>query len=171
MGMGGSMPYGKIEITNFLRERIPFGSTILDIGAGCGTYHYYMGCGYVWEAVEIWPESVAALKEWYNQIYEMDIRDFKYPKHYDLIILGDVLEHLNVEDAQLVLQQAKEHADRVMVGVPFLYEQDEMYGNKAEEHLQPDLTHEIFKQRYPGMELIIGRYDLYGYYYWEKDKV
>ena len=33
----------------------------------------------------------------------MDIRNFEYPTDYDLVIFGDVLEHMTVKEAQLVL--------------------------------------------------------------------
>jgi len=162
---GGSYQYGKIEICNFVAENIQTGSTILDVGAGCGTYRYYLGSHYNWEAVEVWQESVDALKQTYNKVYQEDIRKFEYTKDYDLIIFGDVLEHLTVEDAQKVLKEATKHAKHILIGVPYMYEQEAIYGNEAEVHLQPDLTHNNFKERYPGFNFIFGRFDIYGYYW------
>lgn len=167
MGTGGSYQYCKIEIANFLKERFSLGSNILDVGAGCGTYGYYLGAGYNLEAVELWQESIDVLSEHqsYTKVYPVDIRNFKYEKDYDLIIFGDVLEHLTVADAQKVLKEAEKHAAHILIGVPYMLEQEAIYGNEAEVHLQPDLTHKNFKERYPGYNLIIGRFDLYGYYY------
>lgn len=170
MGVGGSYSYNKIEICNFLKERLYeegiLDPVILDVGAGGGTYKYYFGPSYNMEAVEIWPESIEKLKEFkYSEIYEQDIREFEYPKVYDLIIFGDIIEHLSVEDAQNVLKKAERYGKHIMVGVPFKLEQEAIYGNEAERHIQSDLTYELFKERYPGYKLIIGRTDLYGYFY------
>lgn len=165
MSAGGSYQYGKIEITNFLRERLSFGDEILDVGAGCGTYRWYLGSGYNMDAVEVWPEAIDGLKEMYRNVFQEDIRTFEYKQNYDLIIFGDILEHLSVEDAKRVLNEAKKHSKHILIAVPYQYEQDALYGNEAEIHLQPDLTHKIFKERYPGFDLIFGRFDLYGYYY------
>lgn len=170
MGVGGSYTYNKIEICNFLKERLYeegiLDPIILDVGAGGGTYKYYFGPNYNMEAVEIWPESIEKLKEFkYSEIYETDIREFEYPKVYDLIIFGDIIEHLPIEDAQKVLKKAERYGKHVMVGVPFKLEQDAIYGNEAERHIQSDLTYDLFRERYPGYKLIIGRTDLYGYFY------
>ena len=56
------------------------------------------------------------------------------------------------------------HKDKLcMVGVPYLYEQGEYEGNTYEIHQQPDLTKEIFLQRYPQMHLLLGNHE-YGYF-------
>lgn len=167
MSVGGSYQWGKIEVCTAIKSRFDVGASILDVGAGGGTYGYYLGVGYNLEAVELWPESIAALKSMcaYIKVYETDIRNFEYPHNYDLIIFGDVLEHLNVEDAQNVLKEAEKHSKHVLIAVPYMYPQEAIYGNEAEEHLQPDLTMSNFKERYPGYELLFGRAELYGYYY------
>lgn len=76
---------------------------ILDVGAGGGTYYKLLGPQYNWTAVEIWKESAEYIKQFYNTVYQIDIRDFQYQEDYDLIIFGDILEHLSVEDAKKVL--------------------------------------------------------------------
>ena len=51
-------------------------------------------------------------------IYEMDIRDFVYVERYNLVIFGDVLEHMPLKDAQKCVKKAKEKAqsehDRIL---------------------------------------------------------
>lgn len=167
MSTGGSYQYGKIEICTFIKDHFPLGSQILDVGAGGGTYGYYLGVGYNLEAVELWPESVEHLKTMpaYSAVHASDIRDFKYEKSYDLIIFGDVLEHLSVKDAKEVLAEAEKHASHIIIAVPYMLPQEAIYGNEAEIHLQPDITPDNFKKRYPGYDFLFGRYDLYGYYY------
>lgn len=167
MSVGGSYEYGKLEIANFIHDRFAFGSSLLDVGAGGGTYGYYLGAGYNMEAVELWPDSINVLKGMvqYTMVHEVDIRDFEYEHEYDLIIFGDVLEHLSVEDAQKVLAEAEKHAKHILIGIPYMLPQEAIYGNEAEIHRQPDLTYANFKERYQGYNLLLGRLDLYGYYY------
>ena len=168
---GVSWGYGKNEVVGILKDWIPLGSKILDVGAGSGTYRWYFGCGYEMDGVEVFPESIEHLRYWYNEVYEKDIRDFVYQKQYDLIIFGDILEHLSIEDAQRVLKEAEKHGKYILVAVPYNFEQGELYGNIHEVHLQPDLTHEKFKQRYPGYKLLFGDYKYYGYYIKENMEV
>lgn len=164
MSVGGSYQIGKEEITQFLKDRLEKGVRILDVGAGGGTYKHYLGDDYTFEAVEVWKESIEVLNKTYDKVYSIDIRDFSYENDYDLIIFGDVLEHLSVKDAQKVLKKARKHAKAIMVAVPYLYEQEALYGNEAEVHVQSDLTPELFEERYPGFKTVL-KYDEYGYYY------
>jgi hypothetical protein len=77
--------------------------------------------------------------------------------------MGDILEHLTVEDAKSILHKIKVNNQGVMIAVPYLYEQGEEFGNIHETHLQPDLTPEIMLERYPDLKLIYGD-ENYGYY-------
>lgn len=167
MGTGGSYQYGKKEIVAYLNSTLPENAFILDMGAGGGTYGYYFqDKNYNIDAVELWQESIDQLNRfgWYKNIYQEDIRNFNYPRSYDLIIFGDVLEHLTIEDAQKVLKEAEKHTKAIMVAVPYNYEQGAYYGNEAERHLQPDLTYKLFNERYPGYKLMVGN-EFYGYFY------
>lgn len=165
MELGCSTEYGKAEVINFLKERFPIGSYILDVGAGGGTYRNYMGFGYNMDAVELWPEAVEYIKPMYRNVYQKDIREFEYEQDYDLIIFGDIIEHLPVEDAKKVLAEASKHAKHILIGVPYHSHRGPIYGNDAEEHIQDDLTHPVFKERYPDFPLLFGYLDFYGYYY------
>ena len=161
---GYSYNYGKDEVKDFLITMLAPDAKILDVGAGGGTYYKLLGPQYNWTAVEVWKESAEYIKQFYNIVYQIDIRDFQYQEDYDLIIFGDVLEHLSVEDAKKVLQNATEHAKSILVAVPYCLPQDALNGNEAERHLQPDLTHDLFNQRYPGFDCI-WRNQYYGYYW------
>ncbi len=52
------------------------------------------------DAVEAYGPNLRLLNG-YRKFFRADIRGFRYDR-YDLIIFGDVLEHLSVEDAQTV---------------------------------------------------------------------
>lgn len=169
---GDSFAAGKFEIADFLERYLRPRDAICDMGAGVGTYYELLGPDYDWTAVEIWHPSAEYLRTMYSEVYEMDIRDFEYHRYYNLVIFGDVLEHLTVEDAQRTIAKAKKHADMIMVAVPYLLAQESEYGNEAERHLQPDLTDEIFRERYPGFYPVFIVYEerkpRYGYYFWLK---
>lgn len=158
MAYGSSRGWGHEEIKNFVFHNFPAGSTILDIGAGGGTYFHLLNQGkwYTMDAVEVYKPTVDYIKTFYRNVFHQDIRNFSAWKdiQYDLAIFGDVLEHLNVEDAIRVLERAKLYCKHIIICVPFLYKQDAKDtgtpDNPAENHLQSDLTREIFNQRYPG---------------------
>ena len=159
-----SYPYGKTEIATWIRQNFP-DAVILDVGAGEGTWHELLP-EYTMDAVEIYEPAAAALNG-YRNVAVKDIITYKYRKHYDLIIFGDVLEHMTVEDAQKVISYAKAHCTDMLVAVPWLYEQDEVDGNKWQKHIQPDLTPEIFDERYPGFD-VLWQNEMYAYYHLSK---
>lgn len=163
--MAGSYPYFKEDVAKYLKENFKTDATILDIGAGNGSYYDYLHDYFTnMEAVEVFEPNIKEyqLEEKYKKVYNVNIKDFEY-EHYDIIIFGDVLEHLNVEDAQRVLDYALDRCEEVIVAVPYMYVQDEIYGNKYEIHLQPDLTKQNMFERYPRLKYLIGC-DAYGYY-------
>lgn len=135
MRLGYSYPQGKREIKDFLLKRLKPNDKICDVGPGEGTYYNLLGSNFDWTGVEIWHDTVEFLKNKYNKIYEADIRNFNYPEDYDLIIFGDILEHLSIEDAQRVLKEARKHTKAIMVAVPYCLKQGSLYGNKAETHI------------------------------------
>lgn len=169
MKYGYSYIQGKKEVKIFLKSFLYPGDKICDIGAGSGTYYYLLGSDYEWTGVDIWHDSIVYLQDKYDFLYEEDIRTFKYPKTYNLTIFGDIIEHLCVEDAQFCIKNAQRHSKNILIAVPYQLEQDPLYGNEAERHLQSDLTPEIFRQRYPDFKLIHEVPNLYGYYHWRSE--
>lgn len=143
---------------------------ILDMGPGKGTYYDLLGPTYYWSCVEIWHPAVEALRGKYRYIYEMDIRDFVYKEYYDLVIFGDVLEHIPLKDAQKCVKKAKQNADSILIAFPYDLEQGAIYGNEAERHIQYNSTIEQFEKNYPGFERVYYTEEhQYGYHYWSKN--
>lgn len=163
--MGESYPFFKKEIAEYLKSKFNRDASILDVGAGSGTYWHYLHDYFEnMYAIEVYKPNIDnfLLEMKYKKVYNQDIRDSEY-KNYDIIIFGDILEHLEVEDAKKVLNYALERCKEVVVALPYMYEQGALGGNDYERHKQPDLTPEKVLQRYPKLKLLYGN-DRYGYY-------
>lgn len=148
-----SHDYGKMAVREWIERTFPKSASILDVGACDGKWRRILSNYPDMDAVEIWPPNAEAIQDMYRTVTCADIIGLKYPK-YDLIIFGDVIEHLSIDDAKKVLRYAKTRCTDLIVAVPFLYPQGAIFGNPYEIHLQPDLTHELFMQRYPGFEVL-----------------
>lgn len=161
----GSNNEGKAEVAEWIREKFPEGATCLDVGAGDGRWENMLGDHLVMDAVEIFEPYVEQydLKSRYRNVFVGDIADYAY-EWYDLIIFGDVIEHMTVEQAQKALAYAHGRCKDVVIAVPFRYRQGEVHGNKWQIHIQDDLTAPKFDERYPGYKIICRpRWD-YAYY-------
>lgn len=159
---------GKPEVKFWLAQRLQKGSEVLDVGSCDGIWYDLLSDLYTMDSVEVWKPNIEQyrLGEKYRSVFNVKIQDFTFD-HYDLVLFGDVIEHMTVEDAQKVLAYAKEHSDMVIVAVPFLFKQDAIYGNPYERHIQDDLTNQLFLERYPDFQPIV-LYPNYGYYVWQK---
>lgn len=160
---------GKEFLSGWIHGRFPKGSTCLDVGACDGNMFNLLGDYLVMDAVEIYRPSIEyhKLESKYRQVFCVDAADLEY-EYYDLILFGDVIEHMTVEQAQRVIEYAKNRCREMIVAVPFLYRQGPMYGNRWEAHLQEDLTPEKFDERYPGFRMINRPKPNYAYYVHER---
>lgn len=161
----GSYSYGKKEIIAWIKDHFEEKATCLDVGPCDGKYANLLDGYLTIDACEIFAPNIEnhRLRWIYREVFNADIKDLYY-EWYDLIIFGDVIEHMTVEDAQTAIRYAWDRCHDMIIAVPWLYTQDEMYGNKWEKHLQPDLTPKVFEQRYPGFELIWANNE-YAYYH------
>jgi hypothetical protein len=137
---------------------------VLDVGAGCGKWGNMFKNMTSIDAVEVFAPYVHdfMLRYVYENVFIQDAADVSLDG-YDLVIMGDVLEHMTVEAAQLFLSRCEAAHAAVLVLVPFLYPQDECFDNEHERHLQPDLTDAVFNERYPGFDAlrVNGGFGLY----------
>jgi hypothetical protein len=163
------MPYSytlyKEEVKEHFLKNLVKRIRILDVGPGCGTYSHLLKEHFPnMDAIEIFANYIEQfdLNSKYNKVILGDIREFDF-RYYDYIIMGDVLEHLSVKDAQQVIKRIQDLDILCLIAVPYNYEQGTYMDNVHETHLQPDLTPEIFLERYPMMKLLVGD-DKYGYY-------
>ena len=162
---GISYPAFIKDVRDYLFNLLPEGAFVLDVGAGQGIYGHLLARRFRMQAVEVCASAVYHLRksENYLHVWKGDIRTHDFHRRYDLIILGDIIEHMTVGDAQAVVKRCEESADYVLIAVPYCYKQGALYGNDAEIHIQDDLTPELFDERYPGYTRIFGD-SLYGYY-------
>ena len=143
-------------INKFLLENYPENYTVLDIGPYDGRWwnslHNHFKHIDAVEAFEPYIEHFK-LNEKYDSVFVSDIREFEF-EYYDIIILGDVLEHMPIDDAQKLLEKLSPKCKQLLVIIPYEYPQDEYDNNKFQIHYQEDLTDEIFMDRYKGFSLL-----------------
>lgn len=155
---------GKNVVCAWIRANFPENAEVLDVGACDGKWRNLLREYKNMDAVEAWEPNFAQITPLYRNAFCTDIDGFEYDK-YDLIIFGDVIEHLDVPAAQRVLEYAKPRCKDMVVAVPFMYPQGALYGNPYEVHKQPDLTAELFAERYPGLEVLCDTGQNYCFYH------
>lgn len=124
--------------------------SVLDVGAGAGTYARFRQPEQRWTAIEIWQPSIAqfALEQKYDHVICGDARVVPIAKH-DVIILGDVLEHMDVRDAQALVTRCRQAAKYVIVSIPIgHYPQGAFDGNPYEEHVTDDWSVEEVREAF-----------------------
>jgi len=161
-----SSDYGKAEMIKWINLNYRPNETCLDVGACDGKWSDLLGGYLKMDAVEIFGPNISEheLAKKYNNVFCGSILNFEY-KWYDLIIFGDVLEHMSVQDAQIVLKYASTRCRDFLIGIPFLYAEEELYGNPWERHIQDDLTPELFQERFTDTELLLDTGENYAYYH------
>jgi len=152
--MPTSYKSGKKEVKEYLLANFGPAIRVLDVGPGEGTYQELLGQHFKrMDACEIYAPYISKyqLESKYGKVFNQSVVDFANFEDYDLVIMGDILEHLTVQQAQDVIARIP---GSLLVAVPFEYVQGGSHGNEAERHLQDDLTPENFEERYPGFQKI-----------------
>lgn len=160
-----STPIFKQETFDFLINKFGPSITILDLGAGCGTYSSLLKDKFPqMDAVEIYKPYIEQydLKNKYNNVYNENALNFEFD-YYDVIILGDILEHIDEKEGIELIEKLYEKCNELIIGIPFNSEQGIHFDNIYEIHLQAELTNESFLEKYKGFRPLALRYD-YGIY-------
>jgi predicted TPR repeat methyltransferase len=140
--------------------------SVLDVGAGSGTYRKLANMndllpGARWTALEIWEPYIAQfdLKSLYDEVIIGDVRTYENTK-YDLVICGDVLEHMTKEEAFAVLDRFS--SSYRFVSVPTIHTpQGEYEGNPHERHIEEDWQPNWITDRYKAQAHNEGKITVY----------
>jgi hypothetical protein len=140
------MPYSSVEGKDWIKrgvERLPLIRAVTDVGPGSGTYYDLLkDCAddAEWTAIEKWGPYVKqfGLEDKYDNVVVGDALWFDWDElpRQTITILGDVMEHLEEEDAKRLLYKAMIHSRLVILSIPIVhYPQGEEMGNPHEAHL------------------------------------
>ncbi len=153
------MPYSADEGKDWFVKKLTSNSifTVLDVGPGAGIYGQLVNknmtvIGSV-DAVEVWEPYIRKfnLNKIYTHVAVCDIRDWSNFS-YDLVIFGDVLEHMSRDDARAVWDFAAKRAKFAYISIPIVhYPQGEYDGNPYEEHVEDHWHHEEILDWFPGI--------------------
>lgn len=138
------MPYsdtqGKDAALDWYRQIRP--TTVVDVGVGAGTYAKLMRGVEVparWKAIEAWEPYIAqfGLTGLYDEVTIADARHLPWTAYRaDLVIAGDVLEHMTRDDAKALLSRIRQGAANLIVSIPVLHlPQGAVGGNPYERHI------------------------------------
>lgn len=138
------MPFSSDAGKQYIQSLNLTGTRILDVGAGSGTYRkLFPNLGKHWTAVEIWEPYIQEykLRDLYDEVIVGDARQLEY-KEYDIAFVGDVLEHMERQEAEDLLFKLRQKCRTVVVSIPIgFYPQDEYNGNPYEKHICDNWTH------------------------------
>lgn len=146
--------FNGVEIVKEVRKRFDVDASVLDVGGGWGKYRFLLHDYPAVDCVEIWEPNIHSceLHKVYRSVFGADIRSFEFD-WYDLLIFGDVLEHMPYEDALVVIDYLWGRCEDALFSVPYMMPQD-ADENPYEKHEQTDLTLENMGTLYPMLERV-----------------
>lgn len=101
--------YDQINLTRSI-----YFKSVLIIGIGDHIIEDYLKrCGFVVKTFDIDPKLTPD--------YLGDIRDFNVTEHFDLVIMSEVLEHLDYALAEGIVDRLSRIANYVIISVPYVY--------------------------------------------------
>lgn len=155
------MPMSSDEGKDWIRDRVTALAesgpvSVLDIGPGVGTYAKLLAGPGVSRltGIEIYEPYVHTyrLDRYYDEVVVGDARVVDFPAA-DVVILGDVAEHMSEADALALWDKAAGAAHRaVYLSIPIVhYPQGEIEGNHHEHHVVDDWNHDRVLAAFPGI--------------------
>ena len=157
---GSSGDVGKTIFLDWVLNNVEREEKILDVGFGGGVYGKILKAFYFEniDGIDAWGENIVemGLNFIYDNIFIENILNFEF-EHYDLIIMGDVLEHISLEDSKSLLNRFinEGKVSKLFIQVPYMYENhEEWQGNPYEVHLQDEINEEYIEREFPFLELL-----------------
>lgn len=143
-------------------------TSMLDIGAGAGIYgklfreHFPKAQR---EAVEAWEPYIAEyrLNDLYQVVHHTDVKNHSN-FNFDIVIFGDVLEHMTKSEALEIWEKTAKSAKFALISIPIVhYPQDEVFNNPYEKHVKDDWSHDEVLSSFPQIKLhatsgVVGSY-------------
>jgi predicted TPR repeat methyltransferase len=151
--MSYSLRSGKEQTLAWFVENQNQIQTIVDIGPGSGTYIKLIKeeaqccVNARWIGIEIWAPYIEQfqLRDRYSEIVNADVRTVDWAQlNPDVVIAGDVLEHMTKPDAVALVDRILAVAKTLIVSIPIRHmPQDEhAYENPHEAHIKDDWSHD-----------------------------
>lgn len=156
------MPQSSAEGKAWTRDRVQALAdevgplTVLDIGPGVGTYAKLLAGPAVAHitGLEIWEPYVHTyrLHDYYDEVVVGDARTTDLPV-VDVIVMGDVAEHMTEPEALALWERAGAAARRaVFLSIPIVhYPQGHLEGNPHEHHVDEDWDHDRVLASFEGI--------------------
>lgn len=154
---------GKNEIVEWCKELTGI-NKIVDIGAGSGTYSKMFRKSRLFTdatmiAIEAWEPYIQeySLNDRYHTVINSDVRkvDFAKIAPFDLVIMGDVLEHITKEEAIELVNTISKLTRYAIISIPIIhYPQGEYEGNPYEVHVKDDWSHQEVLDSFSNFEKV-----------------
>jgi len=140
------MPYSSFIFDRSIEEiiRLLKPKTLLDLGAGAGKYGELakkISSSIKLTAVEIEKDYIKNFKlpSVYDEVWNISATDLINPKYYDLsfdvIMIGDIIEHLKKSDGIDLLNFLIYRCRWIIVEFPYRYLQNSVDGYQSEAHI------------------------------------
>ena len=131
---------------------------ILDVGPGVGTYLDLLRPllpASDWTGLEIHRPYAEryGLADRYDDLLIGDVRSFDWRAHgqWDLVIFGDVLEHLDLPHARRAWQWARAHSAHVLGSLPIVHHPQGAHGGNVHECHRVTYDHARVTRTFPGI--------------------
>jgi 2-polyprenyl-3-methyl-5-hydroxy-6-metoxy-1,4-benzoquinol methylase len=154
-----SMPYSdpsnKEWVVQKIREIEP--KKILDVGVGSGSLEHYVranfGASIQLDGIEVWKPYISEfnLLERYNNLFIIDVKQWDN-WDYDLVMFGDVLEHMPEAEAVSLWDRVSRQARSAIITIPIIhYPQGAYAGNPYEIHHEEDWNTQRVLAKFSGI--------------------
>ena len=127
--------------------------SVLDVGAGAGAYGKLaraINPEALIDAIEVWTPYIAefGLHNIYNNVFNYEAKDHNNWA-YDVVIFGDVLEHMSKDEAFELYKRASEQCSYILFSIPIVHlPQGAWGGNPYETHVTDHWHHEDILQEF-----------------------
>lgn len=136
------MKRGNLETKHFLLSKQWLdhfkAKTVLDLGCGLGHFGFALDSyGVAYQGLEISKWAIENTPYKHLNIAQGDIREKHHYRGHDLVLVFDILEHLEEEDLDKTLEIIKDYGNAFLFSIPFI----------GDSNLEEDPTHKIFKEK------------------------